>query len=1045
LPVYPGAIKKILSTAILLLILLPVVTISGVKSTPVSADSGPDLVVQDIALSPSDPAIDDTVTITVTVKNQGTALAGQNYLVCYVDSAILATVPVNALQAGTMATATFTWRADGGSHTIKAIADSTDIIIEGNETNNTRTYSITTRAADLIVQSITWAPASPSRGDAVVFSVIIKNQGNASSRPTNIDLYIDGASRGNQDILAIDPGTTATRTYNWVALFGQHAIKAVVDELNNVKESNESNNEYTATYTTSPPDLIIDKITWAPLNPSKNDTVSINATVKNQGSGRADACHVAYFIDGELKSTVPVNALEAGASVNVTFNWTVTSDKLQVRTVVDYYQNVSESDETNNEKTATISTLAPDLAVTSITWSPINAAVGDTVSINATIKNLGGGRSEKTHAACIIDNVVTSSPDIPEIIGGGEAVLTFSWVATGGSHTIRVIADYDNLIEETTKDNNSLSVTVNVIPPDLVIPIISWSPANFSIDDVVTFTVNITNNGGGRAENFNVAYFMDGSQVAEDFVGRLDAGASTNRTCTWKAINGRHTFKAVADVNNMVIEDEKNNNENFVTVAPNMPDLSVDTVTWSPADIKAGSQITFDISIKNLGTLTAGPSRVAYYTDGAAAGYTDIGQLDAGAAVTVHFMWNALAGLHTIDIVADSSNKISEIDESNNKKTASLPPPDLIVPGITWSPAGASTGENVTITATIKNQGNSRSQNTQATCYVDGLPIGTKDLPEIDAGGSLTMTFNWAAAGKHKIKVTADVNNRVTESDETNNSKEIDFGTLTPDLTIPDISWLMENPLTDDKVNVTITVRNQGTGTAGASRLTYIVDNMPGVAVNIASLPAGGTSNVSFSSYLKAGSHTVNATIDSNTKIAELDESNNTKVLTFDTIVPDLNITSISVSPVTALPGDNVTITVKVENRGRDKATNAKLSLSIDGASAGSAVIKEIGMGAMASQDFNWKAAVGTHQIIALADPDNLILESNKTNNSKSRTISIEKPATTAAPTVKPANISSTSTAKKGFVDSWWWLILIMAALLGGMAFVSVLRSARKK
>ena len=94
-------------------------------------------------------------------------------------------------------------------------------------------------------------------------------------------------------------------------------------------------------------------------------------------------------------------------------------------------------------------------------------------------------------------------------------------------------------------------------------------------------------------------------------------------------------------ITNNVIEEDKNNNENSVTVAPDMPDLSVDTVTWSPADIKAGSEITFDISIKNLGTLTAGPSRVAYYIDGAAAGYTDIGQLDAGAAVTVHFIWSA--------------------------------------------------------------------------------------------------------------------------------------------------------------------------------------------------------------------------------------------------------------------------------------------------------------------------------------------------------------------------------------------------------------------
>ncbi len=198
-------IKKILTSVLALLITLPAIAVSALTSAPVKAATGPDLIVQDITLSPAQPAIDDTVTITVTIKNQGTAQAGQNFLVCYADSNILATLTVNPLEAGTMATATFTWKADAGSHTIKAVADSTDAVSESDETNNTKTYNITTRAADLIVQSITWLPAVPSRGDAVTFSITIKNQGNASSRPTNIDFFIDGASRGVQDIPALTP------------------------------------------------------------------------------------------------------------------------------------------------------------------------------------------------------------------------------------------------------------------------------------------------------------------------------------------------------------------------------------------------------------------------------------------------------------------------------------------------------------------------------------------------------------------------------------------------------------------------------------------------------------------------------------------------------------------------------------------------------------------------------------------------------------------------------------------------------------------------
>ncbi len=94
-----------------------------------------------------------------------------------------------------------------------------------------------------------------------------------------------------------------------------------------------------------------------------------------------------------------------------------------------------------------------------------------------------------------------------------------------------------------------------------------------------------------------------------------------------------------------LIEGNKTNNTNSVTVAPNMPDLAIDNITWSPAEIKPGAEITFDIAVKNLGTIAAGPSRAAFYIDNAAAGYTDIGQLEAAATITVHFKWGALDGL----------------------------------------------------------------------------------------------------------------------------------------------------------------------------------------------------------------------------------------------------------------------------------------------------------------------------------------------------------------------------------------------------------------
>lgn len=1028
--------------AIFLLVFILGMTASGFNSMAASADAGPDLIVQDITLSPEDPALDDSVIITVAIKNQGTDVASASHVVCYVDSTILATEPVTPLDAGTMTTKTFAWRAQAGSHTIKAIADSSGLIAESDETNNTKTFNLTTLAADLIVQSISWSPENPSKDDNIVFTITIMNQGNSRSNPSSVHFFIDGNSRGYQDITAIDPGGTLTRTYNWITQSGQHALKAVVDETNGIKEGDETNNELASTFSTLPPDLIVESISWAPANPSKEDVVSFNATIKNQGIGRADTSHLAYFVDGEYQSSIMVSPLEADTSANVTFTYKAISEAHEIKAIIDYYETVMESDENNNENTASFLTLASDLTVEGITWLPEDAGVGDTITFTVTIKNQGEGRAGDSRAMFYVSGSYQEYLNINPIEADAEATATTQWQATTGSHTVGIVVDCDDMLAETNEDNNKLAMSLPILPPDLTIPNISWLPENPAIGETVTFTITIRNDGGGKAENFHVAYYMDDILLALDPIISINSGVSDNRTCTWNTQNGLHTFRACIDYNKHISENDENNNENSVIIMPNMPDLAIGTITWSPADIPAGKEVTFDFDIENRGSLSAGPSRVAYYVDGAIAGYADIGQLGAGARVTEHFTWVAAAGYHTIEIVADSTNQILELDEVNNPKVVTVPPPDLVVQDITWSPQDAATGDTVTFKATFKNQGGSKTQKSQATCYIDDLPTASSDLPEIDSEAAITRSFEWVAeAGTHVIKITADIDNQVTETDETNNDKSVNFATMTPDLIVQDIRWFMENPLINDEVTLTVTVMNQGSGKAGSSQLLYSIDENPGVYQDVEPVPAGDTITFTFISTLEAGSHTISTIIDANDDVTELEETNNENTLIFSTIVPDLVVKTITWAPLDAAPGDTITVTVKVENRGRDKAVNPRLTLHVDGSPAGYVDIAGIEAGAIAIGDISWTAEAGLHEITVFADIDGLVLESNETNNTKSRTLTLEEPE---APTKPAPKLATPAPSSKGFLGSSWWLIMLAAVLLGGIAFVAALKSLRK-
>jgi archaellum component FlaF (FlaF/FlaG flagellin family) len=113
-----------------------------------------------------------------------------------------------------------------------------------------------------------------------------------------------------------------------------------------------------------------------------------------------------------------------------------------------------------------------------------------------------------------------------------------------------------------------------------------------------------------------------------------------------------------------------------------------------------------------------------------------------------------------------------------NAQAAVAALPDLIVSTLTASNNQAPQGSKVTLTATIKNQGNANARASKTEFLLDGKTvIGLIDTPSLAPGASATVSVSWSTAsvqkGQHTIKATADRNNAVAESTETNNTKSI--------------------------------------------------------------------------------------------------------------------------------------------------------------------------------------------------------------------------------------------------------------------------------
>jgi len=102
-----------------------------------------DYIIQDISWSPNSPEQGDSITFTVTIKNQGVWDDSQFSVYYYIDGSYYDMDTIYGMGTGSTKTETFTWTADrcGNVH-VKAVADVNIVIPESNEGNNERTETV---------------------------------------------------------------------------------------------------------------------------------------------------------------------------------------------------------------------------------------------------------------------------------------------------------------------------------------------------------------------------------------------------------------------------------------------------------------------------------------------------------------------------------------------------------------------------------------------------------------------------------------------------------------------------------------------------------------------------------------------------------------------------------------------------------------------------------------------------------------------------------------------------------------------------------------
>ncbi|PAV14522.1 hypothetical protein ASJ81_02890 [Methanosarcina spelaei] len=320
---------------------------------------------------------------------------------------------------------------------------------------------------------------------------------------------------------------------------------------------------------------------------------------------------------------------------------------------------------------------------------------------------------------------------------------------------------------------NSTNSTLN---SNLILEKLSTDPDYPKPDSKVAINSLVKNTGTEASEPTNIIYKIGETEDKEE-VPAIEAGSETLISHTWITPDEEGTVSIKASLENV----ENSEKEISVKVVQEtLPDLIVeDLYPESSTQPEAGKTLNFTLKIKNIGEETASSSTAKYSFNGTSEGEISIPELSAGTNTNAEFSYTPGNEENiSVTVVADSGNIVSESNEDNNRmsKTISMKRelPDLKIESISLSPENPHPEENITFTVTVKNNGSAAAENSQINYDIKGNNesyTGVTSIPALAAGETGTGTFFWTPEneGQIEVKATVDVENIISESDETNN------------------------------------------------------------------------------------------------------------------------------------------------------------------------------------------------------------------------------------------------------------------------------------
>jgi len=943
----------------------------------------PDLVL--VNLTPSVVTANTTNTMTATIENRGSKDSQPFNVSLMADGTVVDSQAVDGLTTGSSTTVDLYWTPDGSkdAYSLNVVADPDNLIVESNETNNVLTVlvgttSATSPVAEFIVDKTSGdAPlmvnfTDRSTNSPTSWAWDFENNGVVDSIEQNPTHIYSTPGTYNVNLTVTNAGgTSSTMKTGYITAF---AVTPVAD--------------FTAIPTSGAPPLTV---TFT--DQSTNLPTSWAWDFENDGT-----------VDSTEQNPVHTYSIAGNYAVNLTVTNAAGSDsEVKAGYVAAVTKPVANFTATPTSGDAPLTVTFTDLSANSpTTWlwdfgdgtgatsqNPLHTySKPGTYTVNLTATNAGGTNS-------------TVKTDYIEVLLAIGPVweANSSWDIYVGSYVVPCFTDldgdgdYDLLIGEKsgisyayentgTKNSPVWEARSEWNTPDVITGSNNYAaPCSADLDGDGDFDLLIGDNKGNTSAYENTGTknspvwtaktewnVPDVGYYAAPYLADLD-GDGDYDLLIGEYYGTLYSYENTGTKNSPVWTAKTEWNVPYTgssgrpTTRPAIADFDDD----GDYDLLIGEYEGFTSGYENTGTKNnpVWTGKLAWYApDIGLNAKPDIADLDGD-------------GDYDLLIGSQSGNSYAYENIAAQESKPDLTPTAVILP------SSIIANTSCTISATINNTGTFDVGAFTASLSVNGTVVDTQAVSGIAVGNSTSVSFSWTpeAAGNYNLTVTADPENGIAESDETNNTL-----TITATATVASPALVADFTVNMTSGDVPLTV--QFTDTSIGSPTSWLWDFGDG---------SNATSQNPVHTYSTEGTYTVNLKV---TNAAGSNASEKVDYIIVNAAVTnDLTIEAVNTVPVLAVfakESNTVKIT-SIKNIGTSPLTDISLALYASDVSDGTAPVNTTTIASLASGEATTITLVdptirnlegGNITYTAVVDPENLISESDETNNK----ISADKP-----------------------------------------------------